>query len=115
VEVRSHVLGEAEDPEPVQLAIETRCPRDVEREADSAVSSPDQGIDSDEAAPDGARASGCAFVGHTLPGDWVCSGCCWCWRGAVAIYADLERSGALRRVDGWLEWSRGAPAAERGT
>jgi hypothetical protein len=94
VEVQSHILGEGEDPEPVQLAVETRCPRDVEREADSATSALEDaaasgelssaGIDPSEvlqgvgeadvadlggeSTSSGTRASGCAFRQSNMTG-----------------------------------------------
>jgi hypothetical protein len=94
VEVQSHILGEAEDPPPVQLAIETQCPRDVEADLGSAASAPDGGTDLDDASPTrvnpnailessgkadttdlhvdspsaGSRASGCAFRGSNVTG-----------------------------------------------
>lgn len=87
VEVQSHLLGASADPEPVRLAIETRCPLDEQREADAVVPPPDgssavggtspDGVETDvlptgdgevdPAAVDGttsrstARASGCAL------------------------------------------------------
>lgn len=53
VEVQSHLLGEAEDPDPVQLTIETRCPRDVDLGVDSATSASGDGVNVDDISPDG--------------------------------------------------------------
>ena len=94
VEVQSHILGQAEDPEPVQLAIETRCPHDVDRDVDSTTSAPDTSDAVDGVNPDGinpiailegagegnvgavhadstsagSRASGCAFRQSNVSG-----------------------------------------------
>lgn len=87
VEVQSNFLGEAADPEPVRLTIETRCPGDMALGGESDLSAPDDGSDGEEVgvggvnpnadlaalgdgrAPDidtdsttpGSREAGCAF------------------------------------------------------
>jgi hypothetical protein len=55
VEVQSHFLGEAADPSPVRLTIETHCPRDMDLGADSAMPSPEDEIDVGDINPDGVN------------------------------------------------------------
>lgn len=55
VEVQSHILGEAEEPEPVQLMIDTRCPEDVRREVGSATSVADDVDALGDVSPDGVN------------------------------------------------------------
>jgi hypothetical protein len=94
VEVHGHMLGNAEDAPPVQLAIETRCPSDVEPAGDAGASTSNDAMDLDDVSSvgvtssatleglgdayvadadagsvsSGSRASGCAFGQHQVAG-----------------------------------------------